>query len=377
MIAAGAIPPADQVVDIIAQVADGLHFAHQQDIVHRDVKPSNIMVLKNNALAKITDFGIARLPNSAVKTMTGLILGSPRYMSPEQVIGKAIDSRSDIFSLGVVLYEMATGELPFGVPETMAGLSDRLWRDPAPPRSLEAAISPWLQEIILRCLEPRAEDRYQSAAHVAFDLRTPEQVALTARAARSGRATILAQARRWWRVRREQSQLAPAPTAQAPAAPVILVAVDTMHPEDARQPVLRRAALQMLALSAEFRLICVSVVRAGPVSAGENGAAGASGIHLEHLVRLRHWVEPLHLPPQRLSMHVIESPRPESALLDFARRNNVDLIVLGAPSPAQHALAWWRSVASSVTANAPCSVYVVRIPEPEAISAPAAAESAP
>jgi nucleotide-binding universal stress UspA family protein len=293
-------------------------------------------------------------------------------MSPEQIRDVALDGRSDIFSLGVVLYEMATGKLPFGVPQTMAGLSDRLWLDTVPPRAREGSIPPWLQEIILRCLEPLADDRYQSAAHVAFDLRNPDQVSLTARAAKSGRATMLGQARRWWRARREQSRLAPPPVAQVPAAPVILVAVDTTHPQDARQPVLQRAALQMLSLSAEFRLICVSVVSAGPVGAGDGGAPG---IHLEHLVRLRHWVEPLRLPPQRLSMHVIESPRPESALLDFARRNNVDLIVLGAPSPAQHALAWWRSVASSVTANARCSVYVVRLPEPEAATEPRPVES--
>src|SRR5260221_2920505 len=112
MIASGQIPPADVVVDIITQVADGLSFAHQQDIVHRDVKPSNIMVMKGG-IAKITDFGIARLPNSAVKTITGLILGSPRYMAPEQVIGKAIDARSDIFSLCVVLSEALTGLPPF------------------------------------------------------------------------------------------------------------------------------------------------------------------------------------------------------------------------------------------------------------------------
>jgi hypothetical protein len=143
-----------------------------------------------------------------------------------------------------------------------------------------------------------------------------------------------------------------------------------MNPDDPRQPVLQRAAAQVLSLSAEFRLICVSVIRAGPVNVGDSDTGSASGIHLEHLVRLRHWVEPLRLPPRRLSMHVIESLRPESALLDFAQRNNVDLIVLGAPSPTQHALAWWRSVASTVTANARCSVYVVRIPEPDSASAP-------
>jgi nucleotide-binding universal stress UspA family protein len=94
-------------------------------------------------------------------------------------------------------------------------------------------------------------------------------------------------------------------------------------------------------------------------------------------VRLRHWVEPLRLPPRRLSMHVIESLRPERALLEFARRNHVDLIVLGAPSPSQHALAWWRSVASSVTADARCSVYVVRIPEPDSESETGSSDPAP
>jgi len=98
IIASGQLPVPEAVVDIISQVADGLWFAHQQDIVHRDVKPSNIMVMAGG-IAKITDFGIARLPNSAVKTMTGLILGSPRYMSPEQVLGRRADHRSDLFSL--------------------------------------------------------------------------------------------------------------------------------------------------------------------------------------------------------------------------------------------------------------------------------------
>jgi nucleotide-binding universal stress UspA family protein len=128
---------------------------------------------------------------------------------------------------------------------------------------------------------------------------------------------------------------------------------------------LQRATAQALSLSPEFRLICVSVIRAASVAAGANVAESASGIHLDHLVRLRHWVEPLLLPARRLSLHVIESPRPEGTLLEFASRNHVDLILLGAPSPTQHALAWWRSVASSVTANARCSVYVVRIPEPK------------
>src|SRR5580765_494660 len=106
------LPAVASTVDIIAQAAEGLGFAHENEIVHRDVKPSNIMIVRGG-LAKITDFGIARMPASAVKTMTGLILGSPRYMSPEQVIGRNLDYRTDIFSLGVVLYETLTGLPPF------------------------------------------------------------------------------------------------------------------------------------------------------------------------------------------------------------------------------------------------------------------------
>jgi serine/threonine-protein kinase len=170
MIAAGQIPPVDNVVDIIAQVADGLWFAHQQDIVHRDVKPSNIMVMKGG-IAKITDFGIARLPNSAVKTMTGLILGSPRYMSPEQVIGKAIDARSDIFSLGVVLYEALTGVAPFDGDNVNAIMYATVNTTPPPPSSHIRAIPPMLDLIAAKAMAKLLEDRYQSIKEFADDLR--------------------------------------------------------------------------------------------------------------------------------------------------------------------------------------------------------------
>lgn len=170
MIASGNLPAADQAVDIIAQVADGLSFAHQQDIVHRDVKPSNIMVLKNS-LAKITDFGIARLPNSAVKTMTGLILGSPRYMSPEQVIGKTIDARSDIFSLGVVLYESLTSVAPFDGDNVNAIMYATVNTTPPPPSSHNRAVPPMLDLIVAKAMAKLLEDRYQSVRELADDLR--------------------------------------------------------------------------------------------------------------------------------------------------------------------------------------------------------------
>src|SRR5688572_5421473 len=170
IIASGTLLPSDQVVDIIVQVADGLWFAHQQDIVHRDVKPSNIMVMKGG-IAKITDFGIARLPNSAVKTMTGLILGSPRYMSPEQVIGKAIDARSDIFSLGVVLYEALTGVAPFDGDNVNAIMYATVNTTPPPPSQHNRAVPAMLDLIVAKAMAKLLEDRYQSIKEFADDLR--------------------------------------------------------------------------------------------------------------------------------------------------------------------------------------------------------------
>lgn len=341
-----------------AAVADALHSLHGQGGRHLDLKPENVIV-RASGEAVLIDFGMAhhaQVPDLLAEEKR-FASGSAPYVSPEQVQGERSDSRSDLFALGVMLYEMVSGELPFGSPQTLAGLRDRLWRAPVPLRARFPEIPGWYQEIVLRCLEPSVEKRYQSAAHVAFDLRHPEQVPLTQRGRQVRPAGLLEQGRRWWHAR--PSPLAQPRAARPLNAPLVMVAVDTMHPDDARHGAIRRATAQFLSASADFRLVCVSVVHGEPVGASEE----QPGIHLEHWVRLRHWIEPLDISAGRLSLHVIESLHPSAALLGFARSNNVDLIVIGAPGPNQQALAWWRSVASAVSANAPCSVYVVRLGE--------------
>lgn len=166
----GGLLPVDQVLDIVAQVALGLAYAHEHEIVHRDVKPSNIMVVRDGHV-KITDFGIARMASSAVRTQTGMVLGSPKYMSPEQVMGKAIDQRSDIFSLGVMLYEMLTGQSPFNGENVNAIMYQTLNAVPAPPNTLNAAVPEMLNFIVAKALAKGLEDRYQNAKDFATDLR--------------------------------------------------------------------------------------------------------------------------------------------------------------------------------------------------------------
>jgi serine/threonine-protein kinase len=215
LIASGDLPPADVVVDIIAQVADGLNFAHSQDIVHRDVKPSNIMVMKNQ-LAKITDFGIARLPNSAVKTMTGLILGSPRYMSPEQVIGKAIDARSDIFSLGVVLYEALTGVAPFDGDNVNAIMYSTVNTTPPPPSSHNRSVPPMLDLIVAKAMAKLLEDRYQAVKELGDDLREVRRQMDSSRPAAALKAMTAPPARPPQPVRVVESDTIPMTDGKAP-----------------------------------------------------------------------------------------------------------------------------------------------------------------
>jgi len=346
-----------EVARIGAAIADALHAIHAQDVIHLDLKPDNV-ILKADGTAVLVDFALSHhrhLPDLLAQEKR-YAAGSAPYISPEQVLGSRIDPRSDFFALGVVMYELATGKLPFGTPLSFTALRDRLWMDPAPPSLHVDDTPPWLQEAILRCLEVNPARRYQSAAHLAFDLRNPEQMTLTARATKAHREGVFGQAARWWKAR-DISALPGGAKDEPAAAPVVMVAVDTLHPDDARQPELQRATRRILSLSPEFRLICVSVVPGAREAQGEKGAGDAQ---VEHRIRLRQWLHPLGIETHRVSLHVLESGDAAGALVEFARRNNVDLIVLGAPAPGERTLAWWRSVASSVTANAPCSVHVVR-----------------
>ncbi len=168
---------------IAAQVAAGLAAAHKLAIVHRDVKPANIMIAAGAAV-KLMDFGIAKLPDGT-KTQTGLILGSPTYVAPEQVIGRSVDGRSDVFSLGVVLYEMLTGAVPFGGMAVGALLYSVLNEVHPPPSAYNTRVPAVFERILARALAKHPDDRYQDPEELARDLRdwralprpTPEELA--------------------------------------------------------------------------------------------------------------------------------------------------------------------------------------------------------
>jgi serine/threonine-protein kinase len=179
-------------ISIAAQVAEGLGYAHAQGVVHRDIKPANIMVVSDGPV-KITDFGIARMRASADLTQTGVMLGSPKYMSPEQVIGKRADHRSDIFSLGVILYEMLTGAGPFAGENVTALMYQIVNFVPPAPSSVNRQVPEMLDFVIAKMLAKPLEERYQDARDLAKDLRECERaLSAPAAATHSGRPSGLA-----------------------------------------------------------------------------------------------------------------------------------------------------------------------------------------
>jgi len=162
--------PLRGVLNIITQVADALDYAHKNNVVHRDIKPANIMLLKDTDKIKVTDFGIARITSSS-KTKTGVVLGTPSYMSPEQVSGKKLDGRSDIFSLGVVLFEMLTGKKPF-VSEDMTSLMFQIAKEKHPSvRKINPKIPPIVEKIVDKALTKEINQRYQKASLMSEHLR--------------------------------------------------------------------------------------------------------------------------------------------------------------------------------------------------------------
>ncbi len=235
--------PVEQIISVATQVCAGLDYAHSHGVVHRDIKPANVMIAADGTV-KIMDFGVAKFGGGI--TNTGQVLGTPNYMSPEQVKGKSLDGRSDLFSVGVMLYEMLTGERPF-VGQNVTTIIYKIVNETLiPPRELDVTIHPGLSAVVTRALAKAPEERYQTGADLARDLRDyksfgadePETMVLSA-------ATLAA--------------AAPAPAIIAPSsAPVPVAKLDhaielTPHPAPPRSRVGRLyvlAALLLLALTA-------------------------------------------------------------------------------------------------------------------------------
>jgi eukaryotic-like serine/threonine-protein kinase len=338
---------------------------HLQHVIHLDLKPSNVM-FRDTGEAVLIDFGFSRhdrLPDLLAEQFR-LPMGTAPYISPEQVLRIRNDPRSDLFALGAVLYHLVTGERAFGFPSTIVGLRRRLYRDPVPPRATNPRRPAWLQEIILRCLEPDPRNRYQSAAQVLLALRHPGEVPLTERAARRKQDGVLTVARRWLRTLGTAGDVSQSTASQIARSPVVVVALDLVASSDALRNSLRTTSERVLSMHPGARLACVTVLRTSRLAADVTVDEEGRNLRVLRLVELKDWARPLGLAEGRLSYHVLEGPDPAAVLVDFVRENKVDHVVLGArgASPFRRYLG---SVSAKVVAESPCTVTVVKVPQHE------------
>ena len=340
--------------------AHAAHSLHQQNVCHLDLKPANVLI-KPDGAAVLLDFGLschAHYPDLLAEEMRQAV-GSPAWIAPEQVVGVRGDPRSDIFAIGVMLYELATGELPFGAPTTSGGMRQRLWMTPAPPRKHRADIPPWLQEVILRCLEPEAASRYPSAAHLAFDLSNPEQVLITERGERTERTPLRTHLRRWLRAAGMHYTPSPLPSQQIEDTPILMVAVPHADVTDATLYSLRQAVGRSLGIRPGARLACVTVVSPSASSTSDSERSETT-LHRQHMARLRQWAQGLDLTSHAVSYHVLEASDVAQALVRYAASNHVSMMILGAATHGLQTQRFFATVPMRVARDAPCTVILVK-----------------
>lgn len=374
----------DEAAMLGAALATALHSIHVQDAVHLDIKPGNV-IIKPDGTAVLIDYGLAhhaRYPDLLAEEWLKPI-GSAPYISPEQVLGVRHDHRSDIFSLGVILYELTTGKLPFGSPTNQWGLRRRLWKDPTPPRAINPKIPVWFQEIILRCLEPRVDRRYKTAAQVSYDLTHPSNVEITERGRRSHGAGPITLLKRWIAALGFEPSTEAKPLTFRGTAPIVLVAVATVNENADMDHALRRVVKHLITLDDETRFVIVSVISPTHGVAGKTIEELKTNRQVKHQVRLRNWAEPLQLPSERLSFNVIEDGDAAGAILEYVRENSVNHVIIGSP-PLKIArksrlgvspmvvmsdkateplplIQLMGTVSIRIAAAAPCTVTVVRV----------------
>ena len=353
-------PSAVQIAKLGVAIAQALHALHQQNTVHLDLKPANVLFRKDGSVV-LLDFGLschAHYPDLLAEQLRKAV-GSPAWIAPEQVVGMRGDPRSDIFALGVMLYQLCTSRLPFGTPQTTAGLRQRLWVDPVPPRKSRPELPAWLQEVVMRCLEPEAAERYPSAAHLAFDLMHPEQIVVSERGKNVTGTRFRTHFKRWIKAAGMHYKPSPLPAQQIEEVPIVMVAVPHLDVTDATLYSIRQAVGRTLGTRMGARLACVTVISPGLTSTTDE-TKSESNVHRRYLTMLRQWAQPLDHPGHQTSYHVLESNDVAGALLDYARGNNVSVIVMGA---ATHGLKTQRIVATvpiKVAMDAPCTIILVK-----------------
>lgn len=353
----------EQLTQLMIPVCKAVHELHRHNIVHLDIKPGNIRNRADNSVA-ILDFGTAHhthLPDlyedphkKAPRTFD--------YVAPEQLHNIRNESRSDVFALGVILYQLATGKLPFGKANHIT-VNKRLYLPPIPPRAINNTVPAWLQEIILRCLERRPENRYSSAKQIAYALSHPNTVALSKRSEFTKKPGLITKTRSWLHSIRDNyfNGAHLHPNERITSAPHILVALDLDHTSNEQQQALHNTIRRLANMDKQSFFTIMTVVERNDLSGVEDITDVVKREHPTHVHRqmeLRHWMAPLKIPASRTNFQVVEG-HIANEIIAYSHYHVIDNIVIGARGSST-LRRFMGSVSTRVVAEAPCTVTVVR-----------------
>lgn len=350
----------DRIASIGADIAKALAALHRQSVSHLDLKPENIILSPRGAV--LLDFGLSRhadLPD-LLGEESKVPMGTGAYIAPEQVLGDRSNPLSDLFAVGCILYEMATGEKPYGEPTTTAGMKRRLYQEPRALGEVNPKLPRWLQAIVARCMKAEPHARYPSAESLLLDLQNPEQVAIgildgPARPGIGGLLSRLFGDDASKRVAQSSRR-----TARAERAQIVLVAVDLEHGVDRLAEEVRAEAARVLAARPGSRLACLTVLKTEIIGTDRAVTTEGRSVYVSRLVALKDWAREFERGDDAIAFHVIEAVSASGAILAYAQQNDVGHIVLGARSSSalrRHL----GSVSTQVVAEALCSVSVVRV----------------
>lgn len=351
--------PAEIACQLMIPVCKAVHELHRHNIIHFDLKPGNLRN-REDGRAVILDFGTAH-HSGTPDLYQDPHKKAPRsyaYVSPEQLRDVRDDSRSDLYALGVTLYQLATGRLPFGKGDPLS-VRKRLYFPPLPPRALNPDLPQWLQEIILKCLQANPGERYASAKQVAYKLSHPDMVELSDLSEQAQKPGFL-QLLRYWNKNRRLSYKTQQPHERISSAAHVLVALDL---DSCSEDLLRALSntLQRMGQGRQLYFTAVTVVSNTQPREREDFSEQLdhdSPTHMQRLAELKHWMKRLGVAQKRLNCQVLEG-HPATEILAYAKYHVVDHIVMCARGSST-LRRYMGSVSSKVVAEAHCSVTVVR-----------------
>lgn len=355
--------PVDTICQLMVPVCKAIHEMHRHNIIHLDLKPDNIRN-RTDGHVVLLDFGTAhqsQLPDmySVAHERQPITMD---YVAPEQLFAVRTDSRSDIYAIGAILYELVTGQAPFP-GANMLTVKKRLYVPPKPPRAINPEIPQWLQEVILKCLEIRPDDRFHTAKEVAYSLAHPNMVHLTELATMTRRPGPLTVLRNWLGNREFNfvGQVETQPEIRLGNAPHILIAVKLVHSSEELKCSMRDTIMKMARSEKHSYFTCLSILPKESFASRDSVDDFINLSHPKHIqtqAELRHWLEPMKLAKSRVNIQVFYGD-PASEIVNYANQFAVDHIIMCAHR-SEGAKKTVGSVPTRVIAEAACSVTIIR-----------------